>query len=254
MSTLTTIGLSIKAAAVMELAEGVLTKFCAGFLSPRVMEVHLPGRRVHRFPWSLDVPLGDKAMLQSYFPGEMIKPGTQFTEIAKTETVLQQNVESTILEQLRHYHVQALEDCISGSRAADDILWTFWGLCHIAYCDARENKEGWFLRQRLSNGQFVPICELRCSFGKMPIEEFELRIEIASTVWSRDKCVTQSEIDPASINANVLARQLKTFILGYPEALVKWHLEREGKIDLAGAIPDELLRWLGPTGVYAIPK
>ncbi len=56
--------------------------FSEAFILPRSAEIHLPGREVYRFPWSLEREVARGEPLPKALPAETAGPTEEFTQLA----------------------------------------------------------------------------------------------------------------------------------------------------------------------------
>lgn len=243
---------SVEEADVEALLNRVLSSFCNEFVSPRSAELHLPGREVHRFPWSLDYAVGDLEPLPAILPGEVLRP-TGLTHLEEGPTPFPANRRDDVLKQIQQFRCKAVRDCQREQRGADDLLFRFWGPCKIACLEGGVLGEDWVLRQKLESGEIEPVCRVACSFGTKPAESFGLSLGIRTRVWSRyssydrlkEMPILKSNLQAERRNAEILAEAVANVILANPQATIEWVIDREGQPDLSGFIHDELRQRLG---------
>ncbi len=242
----------IEQADVESLLDRVLSSFCSEFVSPRSAELHLPGREVHRFPWSLDYGVGPLEPLPAVLPGEVLR-NTGLTHLEGSETPFPVNRRDDVLKQIQEFRCKAVRDYQREQRFTDDLLFRFWGPCKIACLEGGSLCEDWVLRQQLESGEIEPVGRVACSFGTKPAESFGLSLGIRTNVWSRyssydrlkQRPILKSNLQAERRNAEILAHAVATVILASPQATLKWVIDREGQPDLSGFIPDELRQRLG---------
>ena len=242
----------IEEADVESLLDRVLSSFCSEFVSPRSAVLHLPGREVHRFPWSLDYAVGHMEPLPAILPGEVLG-NTGLTHLEESETPFPANRRDDVLKQIQEFRCKAIQDYERQDQGTDDLLLRFWGPCKIAYLEGDALCEDWVLRQKFESGEIEPICKVGCTFGAKPEEYFGLSLGIRTRVWSRyssydrlkEMPILKSNLQAERRSAEILADAVATVILASPQATLKWVIDREGQPDLSGFIPDELRQRLG---------
>ena len=242
----------IEEADVESLLDRVLNSFCNEFVSPRSAELHLPGREVHRFPWSLDYGVGRLEPLPAILPGEVLR-NTGLTHLEEGETPFPANRRDDVLKQIQEFRCKAVSDYQREQRVTDDLLFRFWGPCKIACLEGDSLCEDWVLRQKLESGEIEPVCKVACSFGTMPAESFGLSLGIRTSVWSRyssydrlkEMPILKSNLQAERRNAEVLADAVANVILANSRATIEWVIDREGQPDLSGFIHEELRQRLG---------
>jgi len=247
----------IKEADVESLLDRVLSSFCNEFVSPRSAELHLPGREVHRFPWSLDYGVGHLEPLPGILPGELLRD-TGFSHLAEGPTPFPANRRDEVLKQIQRFRSKAVQDYERQDQVTDDLLFRFWGPCKIACLEGDSLCEDWVLRQKLESGALEPVCRVACTFGTKPEEWFGLSLGIRTSVWTRyssyDRLkqmpILKSNLQAECRNADILAEAVANVILATPQATVQWVIDREGEPDLSGFIPDELRQRLGEPKVF----
>ena len=237
---------------VESLLERVLSSFCSELVSPRSAELHLPGREVHRFPWSLDYGVGPLEPLPAILPGEVLR-NTGLTHLEESETPFPANRRDDVLKQIQQFRCKAVRDYQREQRVTDDLLFRFWGPCKIACLAGGSLCEDWVLRQQLESGETEPVGRVACSFGTKPEESFSLSLGIRTNVWSRyssyDRLkqmpILKSNLQAERRNAEILADAVANVILANSQATIEWVIDREGQPDLSGFIHEELRQRLG---------
>jgi len=243
---------SIEGTDVDALLARLLNDFCDKFVSPRSAELHLPGRAVHRFPWSIDFGVGHLEPLPAILPGEVLRD-TGFTHLEEGPMPFPANRRDAVLRQIQEFRCRAVQDCERQEQPTDDLLLRFWGLCKIACLEAEALFEDWVLRQKFESGEIEPICKVGCTFGAKPEEHFGLSLGIRTRVWShyssydrlKEVPILKSNLQAERRSAEILADAVANVILADSRATIEWVIDREGQPDLSGFIPDELRQRLG---------
>src|SRR5947208_1173464 len=79
------IEICVRGADIESLSRRVLSHFSQEFVCPQSMEIHLPGKEVYRFPWSIDYLVGRMESLPLALPGEVFG-SAGFTQLAECQT------------------------------------------------------------------------------------------------------------------------------------------------------------------------
>jgi len=252
MSAEVYVDVGIEQADVESLLDRVLNGFCKEFVSPQSAEIHLPGREVHRFPWSLDYGVGHMEPLPAILPGEVLSHAG-LTHLKENGTPFPSYQRDDVLRQIQEFRCKALRDYNAEQQVTDDLLLRFWGPCRIARLEGETVCDDWVLRQKLESGDLNPICKAACTFGTRPEESFGLSLGIRTSVWSRyvsydrlkEMPVLKPNLQAERRSAEILADAVTDVILASPQATIKWVIDREGQPDLSGFIPEELHQRLG---------
>lgn len=253
MSIETSLVVSFRELEGLSFASTLLDLFSAEFVIPRSAEIHLPGREVHRFRWSLDYDVPFAAPLPTIFAGEVFDAQSKLSHIEDLTANLRKKQISEIKERLHEFRSRAEDDYRTKKQASDDVHLTFWGPSRIGYLEGGSLAEGWFLRQEVIPGRFEPICRVNCDFGSLPQEEFVITLRFTSDLWSCYKRFNQREGTPVRKSAFIaerhnaiqLARIFESLIQAVPKATVQWGVQVDGHPDLSGFVRDEFRKGIG---------
>jgi len=248
----------IRDEAPLSLAENLLRFLETNFLQPKSVEIHLPGRYYKKIPHSIDGALfWGREDLPSQLPGEQILANTEFTTLEHPDSGLTLSRDaSQIMNTLSEYADASRELWERKLITDDDVYWTFWGLCRIAYNPATSMpQKPYVLRQKLHQAQrWEPILRITSHLCRQPRPVFTIRLLIRSFIWSHYTSyfdATKSEWIPKSLlkleqeNATQLAEIFSQFVRQYPNAEIEWDHEQQHSPDLRGFLPFEFQARLG---------
>jgi hypothetical protein len=240
------------------LAEDLLRLLSNGFLQPKSLEIHLPGRKFEKAAGSIDGNVfWGKDDLPLQLPGEKIIIGNDLTILENPEDWLTIPRDlPCIMECLHEYSEESSRLWQSRQAMDDDVYWAFWGLCHLAQkSNTSSPKEGYFLRQQLRQAQRLePILRVTSHLIRHPRLEFIVRLFTRSFVWSRytsefdtttREWITKRHLQSEQENARLLAEAFSSFVRKYPNAEVEWEHEQQHSPDLTGFVALEFQARLG---------